>query len=253
MLIILSPAKSLDESNNEMELSSSDTRLDKKSNQLAGRLRQHSLQSLQDLMSISKDLAVLNRDRYQELTFPVPSESKQALTLFAGDVYRGIDADTMKKEDFDYAQDHIRILSGLYGWLRPLDKIQPYRLEMGTRLPIRNNKNLYQFWGDEITKLLNKDIEVLDDKTIVNLASKEYFKALNTKKIKSDIIEIHFREMRKGKPTFISFTAKVARGMMARYAIDHSVTQAEELKNFDYDGYAYDDEMSDEINWYFIK
>lgn len=254
MLFLLSPAKSLNQEPLQSPLSPTSTRLDKKSAQLASKLRGQSLKSLKSLMKISDDLAKTNRDRYQELSFPVAQESgSTAVHLFNGDVYRGLNADTLTAAELEYAQDHVRILSGLYGLLRPLDLMQPYRLEMGTKLEYRNHKNLYSFWGEDITKLLINDLKDVHEQVIINLASNEYFKAVKPKLLNCPIITINFRELRDGKVKFISFNAKVARGLMTRYAIDHAITNHQDLKSFNYEGYEFIPEESTEHEWMFLK
>ena len=170
-----------------------------------------------------------------------------------GGVYNGLDAETLSEEGFAFAQGHLRILSGLYGVLRPLDLMQPYRLEMGTRLDTEQGSNLYQFWDDRITKTLNQEMRQSDTKTLVNLASGEYFKSIKLKQLRADIITPAFKEFRDGQYKFIQFFAKKARGLMARYMIDQRVDRAEGLKDFNYEGYAFDASLSDEREWVFTR
>ena len=195
-------------------------------------------------MDISEQLADLNYERFQALAKGLPdNEAKPAIFAFNGDVYRGLDATSLGHDDLDWAQDHLRMLSGLYGALRPFDLIHPYRLEMGSRLSTRRGNNLYDFWGDRISKLLNEDgIEPAEP--VLNLASKEYFTAVKRKALKADVIEAVFREEQNGKSRIISFYAKYARGLMARWVIQNRVTQIELLKSFDLEGYRYDHSTS---------
>jgi len=205
-------------------------------------------------MKISKDLAVLNKQRYIDYDNDAfETRGKEAVLAFNGGVYQGLDANSLAENAFDYTQDHVRILSGLYGLVRPLDKIQEYRLEMGTQLPIRRKKNLYGFWGEKITDLLNDDLEEINAQTVINLASQEYFHAIKTDKVKGNIIHINFKEMHNGTMKFISFNAKKARGLMTRYAIDHSILDPEQLKGFDTEDYSFNAELSSEYEWMFTR
>ena len=172
---------------------------------------------------------------------------------FKGDVYTGLDTSTLSGDDFDYAQSHLRILSGLYGLLRPLDLIQPYRLEMGIKLNSKRTKTLYQFWGDKITEGLKALLEEQDNPVLVNLASNEYFKSIKKNNLKCRLITPEFRDLKNGKYKIIQFFAKKARGLMVRYAIDQSIIKPEELKKFDYNGYAFNAEMSHSDNWVFSR
>lgn len=254
MIILLSPAKTLNFDPVETGLENSSVRFTDEPVQLVNKLKRMSLKGMRDLMSISKDLAVLNKDRYESFDIDtINDDGKEAILAFNGGVYQGLDAETLNKLGLEYAQDHVRILSGLYGLLRPLDRMHEYRLEMGTSLPIRRKKNLYEFWGDKITNTLQEDLDSSGSDVIINCASQEYFKAINTKKIKGRIIDVHFKEMHNGKLKFISFNAKKARGLMTRFAIDHSITNADDLKAFNYEDYGYDAELSSENEWYFTK
>ncbi|NNE29119.1 MAG: peroxide stress protein YaaA, partial [Saprospiraceae bacterium] len=219
MIILLSPAKTLDYSPTEIK-DFTQPRFQQDTQRLVGQLKKKSARSLKKLMSISDKLAATNAERYQIFSEEFTTENaKQAALAFKGDVYLGLEAETFDGQDFEFADQHLRILSGLYGLLRPLDLMQPYRLEMGTSLKIGRKKNLYQFWGDKITDLINEDLENSQSDFVLNLASKEYFKAVNVKKVTKPIINIHFREFRKGKFTMISFNAKKARGKMAQLII----------------------------------
>ncbi|MCL4103794.1 UNVERIFIED_CONTAM: hypothetical protein GTU68_029111 [Idotea baltica] len=205
-------------------------------------------------MGISKDLALLNHGRYTDWHPDFsPANAKQAILAFKGDVYLGLEAETFSEEDFAFAQDHLRILSGLYGLLRPLDLMQPYRLEMGTRLPVRRKKNLYQFWGDTLTNNLNALFEAHESKVLLNLASKEYFSALQPDKIKGEVISPVFKDWKNGQYKIISFFAKKARGRMTSWVMRHRVDAVETIKEFDLDGYAYHPELSEGGEWVFAR
>ena len=252
MIILLSPAKTLNFNPIETGLQASSVRFQEEPVQLVNKLKRMSNKGMRELMSISKDLAQLNKDRYESFDIEtIDNEGKEALLAFNGGVYQGLDAETLDRNGLEYAQDHVRILSGLYGLLRPLDRMHEYRLEMGTKLPIRRKKNLYEFWGDKITTILQEDLDQTGSDVIVNCASQEYFKAVNASKIKAKIIDIQFKEMHKGELKFISFNAKKARGLMTRYAIDHSITDAEDLKAFNYEDYALNSDLSSENEWFF--
>lgn len=254
MIILLSPAKSLNFDKHDKVLNSSSTRFNQESQQLINKLKKSSIKGIRELMKISKDLAVLNKQRYVEYDNDAfETRGKEAVLAFNGGVYQGLDAKSLPEEAFDYTQDHVRILSGLYGLVRPLDKIQEYRLEMGIQLPIRRKKNLYGFWGDKITNLLNQDLAEIQSETVINLASQEYFHSIQTDKVKGQIINVNFKEMHNGTMKFISFNAKKARGLMTRYAIDHSILEPNELKNFDTEDYSFNPELSTEFDWMFTR
>ncbi|MCB0496527.1 MAG: peroxide stress protein YaaA [Cyclobacteriaceae bacterium] len=252
MLLLISPAKSFDFESPAQTKSFSQPNFTDEPERLIKKMRSFSAKKLGELMSLSHDLSTLNVDRYQAWT-PTPKRetTKQALLAFNGEVYRGLNAKEMSEEDLQYAQDHLRILSGLYGVLRPLDLIQPYRLEMGTKLKYYSYKNLYQFWGDKITKHLNEDLE--KEKTLVNLASTEYYKSVNEKKIKGKIITPIFKDFSNGGYKVLMTYAKNARGVMANYIIKNRISDPELMKSFDGNGYAYDPGQSDESNWVFIR
>ncbi|MBY4895800.1 peroxide stress protein YaaA [Cupriavidus sp. AU9028] len=261
MLIVLSPAKSLDYETPPRVRPpigpDSLPRFVSRSAELIERLRKLAPQQIGSLMDISDKLAVLNAARYADwsTTF-TPANSKPAVLAFNGDVYDGLDATRLSDDDLAFAQRHLRILSGLYGLLRPLDWMQPYRLEMGTRLDTAAGKDLYAFWGDDITSLLNRDMAALKDEapaTLVNLASEEYFKAVRPKTLQARVVTPVFEDWKGGRYKIISFHAKRARGTMARYAITHRVTDAQKLKRFAEDGYAYDAEASDASRWVFRR
>ena len=254
MIILLSPAKSLDENPSPIQ-DQSQIYFPKEAATIVRNLKKMKANDLQSLMKISEKLAVENYLRYQHFDFKNYNfdTAKQAILMFKGAAYIGLDATSLTKEDLDFAQNHLRMLSGLYGILRPYDMIQPYRLEMGTKYPIGQYKNLYQFWGNKITHQINKDLENTDGDIIVNVASQEYFKAVHPEKLKGRLINIHFKEKRDGKYKIIAFNAKKARGMMSRYIIQHQIIDAESLKSFVGMDYLYNDALSSDLDWVFAK
>ncbi len=252
MLIVLSPAKRLDFTEADPALPASERRLVEDTATLARTARARTVAELRQLMSISDDLARLNRERFQAFD-PDSTDGVQAAFAFAGDVYEGLKARELDGPGLAFAQEHVRILSGLYGLLRPLDRIQPYRLEMGTRLKTRRGSSLYDFWGDRIAKQLNADAEGHGQKTLVNLASQEYFGAVDARALKLPVVTPHFREGKDGESRIISFFAKKARGGMTRFAIDERIERAEDLKAFDRDGYRFDKSASSDTDWIFIR
>jgi len=252
MLMILSPAKRLDFSDPAIDAPATAHRMTDDVRSLSVTARRQTQADLRRLMGISADLAKLNQVRFKAFD-PDSDEGLQAAIAFAGDVYQGLDARSLPTEDLVWAQDHLRILSGLYGLLRPLDRIQPYRLEMGTRLKTRRGSSLYDFWGDRISKALNADAEGHADRTLVNLASQEYFGAVDARALKLRVVNIHFREEKDGESRIISFFAKKARGTMARYAIENRIDRAEDLKAFDRDGYGFQASPSTDSDWIFTR
>lgn len=250
MLILLSPAKSLDETPVQADIASSAPSLIKETEGLLKVTQKLKPADLKALMGISDKLAQLNRDRYTH--FADQPETPAAM-LFDGDVYTGLKARELDPEALAFAQDHVRILSGLYGVLRPLDAIRPYRLEMGTRLKTRRGDTLYEWWGDRIPKQLNADAETAGTDTVLNLASQEYAKAALTKALKLKVIEVKFLEIKGDKTQMISFYAKKARGLMARYVIDYRITDVQAAKRFDSEGYGFVPEASDETHWVFSR
>jgi cytoplasmic iron level regulating protein YaaA (DUF328/UPF0246 family) len=253
MIILLSPAKTLDFSEKVVE-DYSTPRFLKESKRLVNTLKKKSAGDLQQLMGVSEKIANLNVERYKKFTMPfTPDNSKPSILAFKGDVYIGLEANEFDQDDLSFAQEHIRILSGLYGVLKPLDLMQPYRLEMGTSLETGKNKNLYEFWGNKLTKTLNEDLQDTEGEVFLNLASNEYFKAVDTKKLKGRLLNIDFKENRDGKLKFISFNAKKARGRMAHLAVKERIQDPEQLKELVVDDYIYSPEHSDENNWMFIK
>jgi cytoplasmic iron level regulating protein YaaA (DUF328/UPF0246 family) len=217
-------------------------------------MKKKSSKKLMNLMQISQNIAELNVERFNNWELPFnPENAKQALLAFKGDVYSGLSASTLSEDELNYAQTHLRIISGLYGLLRPLDLMQPYRLEMGLKLKSKKGKTLYQFWGDKITDGLNYQLAEQHDPVLINLASNEYFKSVKMKNLDARLITPEFKDWKNGKYKMIQFFAKKARGLMARYAIDHKLQQPEDLQNFDYDGYTFNSELSQEDNWVFSR
>ncbi len=246
MLILLSPAKSLDYETPLRTQTVTQPRLLNHSNELADGLRKLDSSALGKLMKISPKLSELNYNRYQDYqTAHTQDNSRQAILAFTGDVYQGMDLAEWSQDDFDSAQSKIRILSGLYGVLRPLDRIQPHRLEMGTKLKNARGNNLYEFWGSTITDQLNKDLKESGSDWVVNLASNEYFSSVKQKELNGEIITPVFKDEKNGTFKVISFYAKKARGMMADFIVRNSIGSAEDLKAFDSDGYRFDDQSSE--------
>jgi len=243
MLAIISPAKSMDLAPSpDFVPPASEPLFAAKAQKLATQARKLKADGLASLMNLSDDLANLNYDRFKAFG---QQDRKHALLLFSGDVYRGLDAASMDTEDLLLINDRLRLLSGLYGLLKPLDAIEPYRLEMGTRLENPKGKSLYAYWDDLLAKQVIKDLQSAGGpQVVINLASNEYWKAVDNKVLKVPVITIGFREYRGGKPTMISFSAKVARGMMARFMIDGRVDRPEGLKDFALDGYRFDPDLS---------
>ena len=252
--MIISPAKTLDYESPLTTQSYSIPDYLENSAELVEIMKKKSMQDLVNMMQVSQKIAELNVERFKSWKLPFsPVNSRQALLAFKGDVYTGLDTSTLSEVDFDYSQNHLRILSGLYGLLRPLDPIQPYRLEMGLKLNSKRTKTLYQFWGDKITDGLKNLLKEQVEPVLVNLASNEYFKSVNSNNLKCRLITPEFRDFKNGKYKIIQFYAKKARGLMVRYAIDHSIIKPEDLKKFDYDGYAFNSELSHSDNWVFSR
>lgn len=249
MITLISPAKTLDLSTTNIDIFSLPD-FQKDTFELVSILKKKSIQDLKKMMDISDNLAELNKKRYTEFQkyFDVDN-SKQALLAFKGDVYTHIDVENFSKEEFDFAQSNLRILSGLYGLLKPLDLMQPYRLEMGIKLENKKGKNLYEFWGKRISKAVNA---VAKGSPIINLASQEYFKSVDEKEIKSSIITPVFQEFRNGKYQVIGFFAKQARGMMVNYIIKNKIGEPELLKGFNDEKYEFAGENSKGV-WRFVR
>jgi cytoplasmic iron level regulating protein YaaA (DUF328/UPF0246 family) len=252
MLAVLSPAKKLDfEVSAPTKKYTQLTELDK-SKLLIKELKKCDAKKISSLMKLSDSLTELNIKRYQEFKTPFNlKNAKQAMFAFKGDTYVGLDAESMKAADIDYAQKHLRILSGLYGLVSPLDLVQPYRLEMGTRFACGESKNLYEFWGETITEKLNTLLK--KEKTLINLASKEYFGAVNSKNLNAQIITPAFKEKKGEEFKMVSFFAKRARGMMSRYIIDKRIEEPKDLLKFDVDGYKYNKQLSSEFEPVFTR
>lgn len=254
MLIIISPSKTLDFESDYRIKEGAGPEMMAQSKQLAAVLKKMSPQQLASLMSISPKLADLNALRYSEWQYPYPEgKSRPALAAFKGDVYEGLKAWELTDSQVEFADTHLRILSGLYGLLKPTDMILPYRLEMGTALEVNGHGNLYQFWGDRITNAAKKALKASGSGVLVNLASNEYSKAINFKSLGARVVTPTFKKFREGKFKFVSFSAKRARGLMTRFVIDRGISDPEQLKLFDYDGYGYIDELSDGDQWVFVK
>ncbi|MDA3501479.1 peroxide stress protein YaaA [Acinetobacter junii] len=245
MLALISPAKTLDYETALPTDTYTQPRLLEQSQQLIDVCRKLSATEIASLMTVSEKIANLNVERFRDWNAEFDfSNARQALFAFKGDVYTGLDAYHLKDQDIDFAQQHLRMLSGLYGLLRPLDLMMPYRLEMGTKLKNSRGNNLYEFWGSIITDQINQDLAEIDAKVLVNLASDEYYKSVNEKKIQAEIIKPVFLDQKNGKYKVISFYAKKARGLMARYLIENKLSQVEQLKAFDSEGYYFDAESS---------
>jgi cytoplasmic iron level regulating protein YaaA (DUF328/UPF0246 family) len=238
MLFLLSPAKSLDYATPIPECAHTAPLFVKQSKALIDLLRQQSPQHIAELMDLSDKLALLNVTRYAAWsTRATLKNARQAVLAFDGDVYGGLDARSLSVEDLAWAQDHVCVLSGLYGVLRPLDRMQPYRLEMGTRLANPQGKDLYAYWGRQISDYLNKRLRQDVSPVVINLASQEYFKAVDTRVLKTPVVECVFQEYRGGQYKIISFNAKRARGLMARFATQHRLMQPEQLRAFNLEHY----------------
>jgi len=254
MLMIISPAKTLDFEHAAPVIEYTLPDALERSQELINILRHKDSFELAELMKISMKLADLNTDRFRAWHAPFTLDNaKQALFAFKGDVYTGLDADTLESKSITFAQKHLRILSGLYGLLRPLDLMQAYRLEMGTKLANKHGDNLYSFWGAMITKMVNEAITSQGDNTLINLASNEYFKAVHTDLLDAEIITPVFKEKRGDNYKIISFSAKKARGMMCRYLIDNKITDPEKIKDFDVDGYNFNPALTSDYEWVFTR
>lgn len=254
MIIVISPAKTLDFEKKDNNLPTSEPRFLAKSKIINKELKNYDSYSLEKLMKISTKLATLNKDRIEKWTTNLET-SKQAILAFKGDVYRGMDVGSLSHSELFYANDHLRILSGLYGILRPLDGINEYRLEMGIKLPVDKFKNLYEFWDNSLEESILEDIKKHKNKTIINLASQEYFKSIEGLLEREDVTVITptFKELRGDKYKIISLNAKKARGMMTRYIIQNEIEEIEEIKKFNLDVYEFNEEMSNEEEIVFTR
>ena len=254
MLMLISPAKTLDYETPPTTANFSMPDYLEKSEELIEVVSKKSSPQLMKLMHVSQKIAELNVERFNQWQRPFNSENaKQAVLAFKGDVYTGLDASALAEDRLDYAQQHLRIISGLYGLLRPLDLMQPYRLEMGLKLKTKKASNLYQFWGEQITEAVNSMLAKQDEPVLINLASNEYFKAIQKKNLDGRLITPLFKDWKNGEYKMISFFAKKARGMMVRYAIDHKLMEVEGLQDFDYDGYSLNQELSYDDKWVFCR
>jgi cytoplasmic iron level regulating protein YaaA (DUF328/UPF0246 family) len=254
MLTVISPAKTLDyETPPTTRRTTQPLYLDKAA-KLVGDARELSPDDIRKLMGVSQKIAELNHTRFMNWGQPFTLDNaKQAILAFKGDVYTGLDADSLSDEQLRFAQQHLRILSGLYGLLRPLDLMQPYRLEMGLKFENQGGKNLYEFWGDDITAALNAQIKKSHSEVLVNLASNEYFRSVHAAKLDADVITPVFKDLKNGKYKIISFFAKKARGQMARYIVEEGLTDVAGLKRFKTDGYRYSKADSSAREWVFTR
>lgn len=254
MLHVISPAKTLDFDTAPAIADYTEPQFLAHSEALIRQLRTLTPAEVSSLMHISDKLGELNAQRFTDWQLPfTPQNAKQALLAFKGDVYTGMQAELFSKKDFKFAQQHLRILSGLYGLLRPLDLIQPYRLEMGTALENARGKNLYHFWGDTLTDALNQTLKGRREKVLVNLASNEYWSAVNAKKLDAQVITPVFKDAKNGQYKIISFFAKKARGMMSAYIIQNQLNTSEGLKDFNTAGYQFNEALSSPSEWVFTR
>lgn len=255
MLALISPAKKLDFSPDKLPVRMTNPQMLTDTRELMETARGLSSANLEKLMGLSKTLGTLNHNRFQRFAVGKDRapESRAAAFAFRGDTYMGLQIDDFDGDDLSFAQEHLRILSGLYGLLRPLDRIQPYRLEMGVRLATGRGKNLYDFWGPRIAQAINKQARKSGARAIVNLASKEYFTAANQALLKTDVITPAFMELRGGKPKMISFSAKRARGMMARHIIKQRLTDPADLLDFKEEGYRFNSKLSTDARPVFLR
>ena len=252
MKILLSPAKSLDFKSELPTGKTSSICFEKEAQYLNSILKSKNPKELSDLMGISSKIANLNYERNHSWSLPFTHKNaRQAVYAFSGDVYRGLDAYSIDDSRIDFLQSSVRIISGLYGLIKPLDLIQPYRLEMGTKLAFDSNKNLYDYWRKKITEQLNLELDVKEP--ILNLASNEYFKAIDAKVIKSEVYSANFKQLKNGEFKTIAIFSKKARGMMTRFIIDNNISDISDIKSFDYDGYIFHEELSTEKQLIFTR
>jgi len=254
MIVVVSPAKKLDFENDEVKPNWSVPDYLDQSEALIKTARKMTRNDIAGLMKVSEKIADLNYERYRDFETPFTlTNSKQAAFAFKGDTYVGLEAETLSEDDLEFAQNHFRILSGLYGMLRPLDLMQPYRLEMGVRLKNPKGKNLYEFWGNTLTDGLNELLEKQQSKVIINCASNEYFKSVNEKELNGDVITPVFKIVKEGVAKSPGMMAKRARGMMARFIIQNKLEKAEDIKKFDLDGYKFMPALSNEDTFEYHK
>lgn len=254
MLIVVSPAKTLDYETTPKTRVFTQPDYLQNSQELITRLNKLSSPEVSKLMSVSQKIADLNVGRFKTWNKKFTEKNaKQSVLAFKGDVYTGLDAESFTSKDFSFAQKHLRVLSGLYGLLRPLDLMQPYRLEMGTKLDTRHGKNLYQFWGSTITEGLNKQLKKIKSEYLINLASNEYFKAVKPKELNAEIITPAFKEYKDGEYKMIGIYAKKARGLLSRYIILNQLKNPEEIKSFSEEGYKFNKTLSEGNTWVFSR
>ncbi len=252
MKLVLSPAKSLNFESKLPTVITTESCFLNEAERLNKLLKKKSARSLSKLMSISNNLGQLNYERNQEWQLPFTKDNaRQAIYAFSGDVYRGLDVYNISEEKLNTLQDTVRIISGLYGLLKPMDLMQPYRLEMRTKFPVGKNKNLYDFWRKKITQSLNDELD--DDELFLNLASSEYFKAIDTKALKVPVITVLFKDFKNGEYKMIMTFAKLARGYMTRYIVDTNAKTINDIKGFNYEGYSFSESMSTDIELVFIR
>ncbi|MEY2949780.1 MAG: peroxide stress protein YaaA [Saprospiraceae bacterium] len=254
MIVLLSPSKTLNFEKNKTEIPFTQPQFMRETKQLVRIMKKKKVEELRSLMDISEKIAVLNVQRYREFSpdFDL-SNAKQSVLAFKGDVYTGLNASQWNLENLNFAQDHLRILSGLYGLLRPLDLIMPYRLEMGVGLAHSKGNNLYKFWGNKLTNQLQTELKLMEHPIVLNLASQEYAKAIDFKTLKGKVIHFQFKEVRNGQLTFISFNAKKARGLMAQFIITQRIDKVEDLKAFNLENYLFDETLSSEDQFVFTR
>ena len=254
MYFVLSPAKNLNAKAQSPTTEYTQPQLLEQSQQLIKILQQMAPHELAKLLAISDKLALLNTDRYHHWHLPfTPENATQAVYLFNGDVYTGLQASTLEPQALNYLQQHTAILSGLYGVLKPLDLIQPYRLEMGIKLVNDQGKDLYHFWGNSITATIKKNMHAVNDDVLINLASQEYFKSIQPQQLSCPIITPIFKDLKNGQYKTISFYAKRARGLFMRFAAENQLSKPEQLKDFDYAGYYFDEATSTEHEWVYLR
>ena len=255
MLVIISPAKTLDYSPLESKVGFSEPSFISKSESLVKEMRNYDPEMISELMKISENLGFLNFERFQswkQNSSPGP-DSKQSVFAFQGDVYKGLDISSLDKSTINYSQKYLRILSGLYGLLKPLDLIAPYRLEMGTKLRIGNSDNLYEFWKTDLTEALNKDLKIQKTNVLVNLASNEYFSVLDKEMIRAEVISPVFKDYKNGDYKIISFHAKKARGLMTRFIMSNNLKDPKDIRKFDYEGYRFSSKLSSDNAPVFLR
>ncbi len=253
MIIIISPAKKLKQTSLNIN-GLTDIEFPEEGKELISELRKYKPEELSTLMNISPKLAELNFERYIKWEYPFENEDAgAALFMFNGDVYRGMQTENFSEEEISFAQNHLRMLSGLYGLIKPLDKIMPYRLEMGTKMKTKSGKNLYEFWGSKITEKINETLQKQNDKILINLASNEYFKAVREDKVTGKIITPIFKESKGDNFKVIAIHAKRARGLMCRFIIKNKLKDTEDLKGFDSENYSFNNELSSETKFVFTR